>query len=61
MTATRNYAAMSWPDANPAFMRGRRWPPEQPPNRRTTTAPPTDFSKLSAAVVVEWRKGRVGS
>ena len=61
MSATRDYAAMSWPDENPAFQRGRRWPPETLPTRRTTEAPPPDFDRLAAAVAVEWRKGRVRS
>ena len=61
MSATRNYAAQSWPDANGAFRRGYDWPPETLPARRTTEAPPPDFDRLAAAVVVEWRKGRVRS
>ena len=59
MRSNRNFAAASWPDENPAFRRGYRWPPESLPKRATRTeTPPADLTRLSTAVLTDWRRDR---
>jgi hypothetical protein len=51
-------AAQADPERNPHFRRGRDWPPEQLPRRRSAPSPPArpDFAQLTRDLVTQRRR-----